>query len=958
LALFEDLKRLVIVAATEDKVYAIDEFTGQVYASVDIDQAYLFAYSSKNSRMYSYDGTNVSRYTVFADRTGSTSVNYDLGHAADMPVSDVVRMAVQDHEDALVVATKTELLRFNTGFDVVSRDGTWNSISSVNVLNYASSVMRRDGFESPYTLKYVPSTDSFVYCSPSTGGVTVVSSDGTSWTSLLDGFVTLGVDADVGGVAVSCEDTSGRKYVVEFGYDQTLLSRKGTALSGNVMIVDSDSVADDGIYGLSAPQFEEITGQFSGLFTATDGTPGTIAPYFHEAPDKVDPEFFFLGDGKSTFEKVLDVDSYLFDRSGLDGTKVSVNDTLPGDFRTGEARRTPVFSWEFHGDRGADVFAVGILNEVVRMARGDKGYVIFDTIASPGRVSSTAVFGDRLAFTSGSFVYFHNLFDGTLVSVCRVCDDVMVSSFDRDNLWAVSPSRGLVYRMPMSDIRRYERIQISDAPVAVFDGPDGRKVVMCENSILTMSSGGSSISTAVNMEGYRVSGSDSYGDLLAACFTSYDDIPTKEMDGSSYDTLVKSRRRDNIRVTNLNTGAVVYSVELGASSSAVACRFLSQNSLFVVRRDVGGIIDKTIVVEYVDLATGDSVVSSIETNITPVSACVLDSNEAIVVSLKDGSMVFADTAGNISLEQPYEQKQSSSSSSSSSSSMSSSSSGESSSLIPESYVEPERLTACSRASVTHPISIILNHADTQAGGEYESEWYDRVQVKVGRTYGGSELWDSGTVLTPKTSILYGGGNNLQPGQRYYVSVSVGTEKWQTPYTTSEFILGHFPGYVDSSSSSSSAVCSILGAGEVVELPKPPLPGSGLGYDYCVQVSYSWPETAEVIVGGYRFVVGESGGYPVWDCGTSRQHVFSYSGETIVRSVDGSFFSVTYHAGSIILALNAADSSSSSSSSSARPFPDVFDGGITGLPLEQTIWRIDARHTYLTVDDKFDAGETS
>ena len=49
---------------------------------------------------------------------------------------------------------------------------------------------------------------------------------------------------------------------------------------------------------------------------------------------------------------------------------------------------------------------------------------------------------------------------------------------------------------------------------------------------------------------------------------------------------------------------------------------------------------------------------------------------------------------------------------------------------------------------------------------------------------------------------------------------------------------------------------------------------------------------------------------------------------------------------------------SSSSSSGKGFPDVFDGGMTGLPIVQTYWKLDAMETGDPADVSFDGGLVS
>lgn len=53
---------------------------------------------------------------------------------------------------------------------------------------------------------------------------------------------------------------------------------------------------------------------------------------------------------------------------------------------------------------------------------------------------------------------------------------------------------------------------------------------------------------------------------------------------------------------------------------------------------------------------------------------------------------------------------------------------------------------------------------------YDSFKQSKVRVFVGSKMWQNDRWDSGEIKSSKTSILYGGGNNLKPGYKYYVHI--------------------------------------------------------------------------------------------------------------------------------------------------------------------------------------------
>jgi hypothetical protein len=63
-----------------------------------------------------------------------------------------------------------------------------------------------------------------------------------------------------------------------------------------------------------------------------------------------------------------------------------------------------------------------------------------------------------------------------------------------------------------------------------------------------------------------------------------------------------------------------------------------------------------------------------------------------------------------------------------------------------------------------------------------------VRVFVGSRQGANDRWDSGVITTSETEMLYGGGNNLEPGNRYWVTILVQDEAlgWSAPFSK-EFV---------------------------------------------------------------------------------------------------------------------------------------------------------------------------
>lgn len=229
-------------------------------------------------------------------------------------------------------------------------------------------------------------------------------------------------------------------------------------------------------------------------------------------------------------------------------------------------------------------------------------------------------------------------------------------------------------------------------------------------------------------------------------------------------------------------------------------------------------------------------------------------------------------------------------------------------------------SACGYTAMPETIARTLNRAYTDGSSSSSSGSsgstlanvgnYNAVQIIVGDTPGGANRWNSGIVGTSKRSLLYGGGNNLEPGQRYYVSVRVRRGQAWGAYSATEFVMGHFSNFPlpSSSSSSSSALCRVLSAGGVVDL--------GLVQDQCVMINFLGAQTGYVVINGIFHAVGWGSPVPVWDFGSSEQYTFSAVGESITRSANGYFYNLTWTSQRILSFIQAASSSSFSSSGSS------------------------------------------
>jgi hypothetical protein len=58
----------------------------------------------------------------------------------------------------------------------------------------------------------------------------------------------------------------------------------------------------------------------------------------------------------------------------------------------------------------------------------------------------------------------------------------------------------------------------------------------------------------------------------------------------------------------------------------------------------------------------------------------------------------------------------------------------------------------------------------------ELDKQSKIRIFVGSSSGLSDMWDGGVIETSSTSCYYGNGNNLVPGNRYFVGLQIYSDK--------------------------------------------------------------------------------------------------------------------------------------------------------------------------------------
>jgi len=953
LQIAEDERVGVVLVLSQNNVDIIDSFTGKLYASHTVEGTRM-SYCKRKRSLYVMSGNKVTRYTHFVFRSDASTVSSVLPQAATHTFDDdLVDIAAREYDDRLWVTSINKIFLTTPSFAILTVSDQWDNIDFIHALNHISSIYCPHHFDDPYTMKKDESAGVFIETFWGDNKVLAYYfADSSVAIAEIQNHYVYGIDIDGynSQVYASTEKIGGDPFIL--GLESTMddiFLRDSRETYGDVMILDNQVSGMEVSYTLSEAQDDGILASMMASFFIVGEDGSTSIPEYGSSSLSIeDLDFYFPDNGKSHDEKLLDVDSWHFMRTGLVGTKVSVDPSFSfTELQTGRLRRAPVFYWDYKYDRMADTFAVAYDNVIKRFSRGTDGYVDVGSTDMGFRVTGAVAYTDRLAVSGEGRVSLLNFLDMTLVSSVYVYEDITVIRVDNDYIWASSPSRARIYRMPVGDLSQYEFFQTNDAVrLSARNLFENNQVITADSSVKKMTADGV-LTTIYNGENYTINDVDTYGDYSAIIARSYDAVPLIDdySTNSDYYNALSDRRRDNLIVLNMTTGDVIYHREFGASVRGEFSRFNNDGQLFVVRRTVDSGTSKTLNFALVDIVNRETITtSSIEALSGAVGALYLTTLNAVIVALRDGNLVYADSEGYVDKSKPDDKREISSSSSSSSGAASLP-------VVIPTYIEPAVITAIGN-SEEFSWELVYAAGTGSSSSSLGDVEYDTVQVLVGTSSGASDVWNSGAVTTSKKSMLYGGGNNLEPGQKYYVSIRARYNGDWSEYTTESFVMSHFSGYITSSSSSSSSAysCIPLYTGGSAEITP--------SENSCVSLLMDGPQTADVIINGIIYVVAVVGGYPVWNIGTANQHVFTAVGDSFLASANGEFFLVTWELGSIILRFSTATSSSSSSSTSSRPYPDIFNGANPSVPDEDIIWLINGRMPSVDYDVIFDGGTPS
>lgn len=866
---------------------------------------------------------------------------YSFVFQGTVTLPGVTKIEVQHSTGKLWASTDKRIYLLHTDLTTEKQTAVWSNIAGIQGVNYAMAVYGSATFDTDEKASHSPGSRTFGVLSLSSSNLVVVDDrDNSYFVTNLVGYTPDGVSIDdtTGQIFVTALDGSANNKILQIDpvSGDIIRALDSPSLSGHIWVLGGGTSVIAGRFSVLDSDLnvnEDFLGNFTAVSSAGANLPVT------ERPDEKDPYYTFeavQGD-KHFSTRYNNLDVWHFRHTGLSGTRMSVDPQLSFDAsELGTLRKAPVFTWDFDSDGYLDSLLVTDGTTASRYSLRPTSVSLLNSILEPNTITSLLAIPGYACSVSGGYLVFYDYETFLRVNYKYVAGDAELLTYRNGYVWLGSRSRGEMWRYDVPDCLTELSFDAEGSPIALKWSDFSEKYILIrENSVCFFDAVVGAYAPFYDVSDYHIVNADIHGDKIFMALNSYDSIPN----AGAYDTIdefvtaADARKVDQIAGLTFEASEYDFRYELPYNVEIVDVVY-RENSGAVglgVEYD-NGLRVKCIVYE-VD-ADGDLVTSYVHpTPQKPLGLIRLAVSGKIVATFPDGSYIDW-SSGTVQLVSGLGGDSSSSSkSSSSSSSAASNSSSSSSSAFSQSSSSSSSLGLGLKIAVVGlPEKIPASSSGTSDSTSSESgqsvlrkmtqaQVYESLQILVGDTEGQANRWDSGPIDTAKKQIVYGGGDNLEPGQRYFVAVRCKKDGIWTEYQSWPFIMPHwgeFEPYPSSSSSSSATVGLIEPLYNLVD-------GDVLDLDTTTPFSYRLDgedgDTAIIVFDCRDVVIGIVDGRPVWDLGGPGEEYFDYNGESFIQTICGQEYAISSvdiasNINSVVFTTYVESSSSSFSSSSS------------------------------------------
>jgi len=701
--------------------------------------------------------------------------------------------------------------------------------------------------------------------------------DGSYWDSSY-GYTLYGcvIDGSTGEIFVSAKNISDQPVVIELdALSGLFVGERNAPTYGFIRLLDQNGLQFKGTLRLSDPIYSIENNMIMSFNAVNDNSiPDAISFISPSGLTETEKSYVVPSDVKHIYDRNVPVDVWHFRHTGLSGTRASIDPNFTfSTLNDGSLVKSPVFCWSYEENKYVDTFFLSDGNYLKKIAlwRDEKTNILkleqVKKIKENNTIYSVYVFNGRVAVSAGGYLSIYSYDTMNRLSSLFISGDLVIYDYRFDRIWAGSKSSGTIWKIDLLDISNFETFYVKDAPVnLLWSDYFGKYVVQCENSLKFLNYQTGEVETFFDVNDYTIDDMVISGEKFALLLKSHEEIPVRSdfSTDAEFNEATSERKEDRIYVLVPLESEYIFEKSLPYNITVNSISFNGE-SISALMSDMS-----TVYVKVYDIYTLSEVSYSFATSYKPVGMVDLPALNQPIAVLTDGTVLDWSTGT------PSAISWSATSSSSTIEMVSILSNGI---FVKRSDVGKQTGSSSSSSSSSE--------------SSREVELY--VRIVVGDTPGGANKWDSGEIRTVQKCMLYGGGNNLEPGQVYYASIRCKTESgnW-TSFDTVAFVMPHFQNFDSiqptSSSSSSNAVSFI---NTVYDLPVDSTIDCGSFEEIAVIFMGENGESAFIILGGSTLKIKNESGYLVFDSGGSHEHNFSFVGETFTFNIGTNYYSVTW-----------------------------------------------------------------
>ena len=658
--------------------------------------------------------------------------------------------------------------------------------SSGKILNSFNSYSSVDKDENYLYSKYSSSASRAIYSFLDTSRIISINAiNNAYWDINLSGYTISGICVDdvTGQVFVSCNNLIG-KYICELDFLTGDVVRFIPSREiGNLIIYNNVSRNLDAKYILENSLYNVLTSCESEFIVNNNFSESKVLSVNSKEEKNIEYSFINPNDNSvHSTSKNNKFDVWHFKNDGIYGGKVSINGSLEFDqYSIGDVYRSPVISWDIDLDKYVDVFLVSDGTSIYKYAflylKEEKYISLVDKIVIDDGINDLYINDSKIFVSSNGYLKLFSYEDLSLIREIYIYPDLKIYDYKFGDVWCASQSSGTIFRVDIDNFENKIEVLVND-PInkIVWSDYYNKFLISSSNIINFLDPDDNSLTKVYDVYDYKIETIGLYSNKISIILKTKNIIQNNLNSYESVDRLISSKK-DKVVIYNIVSKKYDFEKEYEYNEKIISTKF-NDSELNILSFKVD-----TSYVFTCDINSKNENLFLFKSIEEPVKLVKMNISDDVFLFLKNADIInYKNDSEVITLppetdEEIFVYYVSNSF------------------AIPKSLVKTQTGDSSSSSSSSSATGNLVEYI---------------IKVMVGDSEGLNNKWDSGEIKTTKKQIIYNGGNNLEPGQQYYVSIKCKLENglWSPTYSL-KFVMPHFEFFNTSSSSSSSSANSLV-----------------------------------------------------------------------------------------------------------------------------------------------------